>query len=166
MSMRSWVSSSPDTGRTLLAVAAAFVLAVSTGACSSATAGATGGPTGAPPTVTGAWVRPPQGMDRPAAGYLVITGGSQADALLSASSPVAGSVEVHETTTDASGMTGMHPVARIEVPAAGTVTLQPGGYHLMFMQVSGTIEVGGTVQIDLTFEKAGKITVQAEVKQG
>jgi copper(I)-binding protein len=105
-------------------------------------------------------------MERPAAGYLVITGGSQADAVLGATSPVAGSVELHETSTDASGMTGMHPISRLDVPAGATVTLQPGGYHLMFMQLTGTIAVGGTVQIDLTFEKAGKITVQAEVKQG
>jgi copper(I)-binding protein len=63
-------------------------------------------------------------------------------------------------------MTGMHPIARLAIPAGATVTLQPGGYHLMFMEITGTIEVGKTVQIDLTFEKAGKITVQAEVKQG
>lgn len=167
--MRSLVFSSPDAGRRLLAGAGALVLALSVGACSagsSGSPGATTGTTAAAPTISGAWVRPPQGMDRPAAGYLVITGGSQADALLSASSPVAGSVEIHETTTDASGMTGMHPVSRIEVATGATVSLQPGGYHLMFMGVTGTIEVGGKVRIDLTFEKAGKITVQAEVKQG
>ena len=144
----------------LVSIALVGVLA----GCSSGAA--TASPGVAKPAVSGAWVRPPQGMDRPAAGYLVITGGSQADALLGATSPVAGSVELHETSTDASGMTGMHPISRLEVPAGGTVTLQPGGYHLMFMAVTGEIVVGGTVQIDLNFEKAGKVTVQAEVKQG
>ena len=162
--MRSLVCFSPEYSRRVLRVAAALVLALSAGACTSAAAPSAS--TGVAPAVSGAWVRPPQGMDRPAAGYLLITGGSTADALLSVSSPVAGSVEMHETTTDASGMTGMHPVSRIEVPAGAAVSLQPGGYHLMFMGVSGKIEVGGKVQIDLTFEKAGKISVQAEVKQG
>lgn len=157
--MRSWASSSPDRRRRFLGFAAATVLALSLGACSA-------GPGGTAATISGAWVRPPQGMERPAAGYLVITGGTVADALIGASSPVAGSVQIHETSTDASGMTGMHPVARVEIPAGATVTFQPGGYHLMFMELSGTIEVGKTVQIDLTFEKAGKITVQAEVRQG
>ena len=157
--MPSWVSSSPDTGRRLLGVAAALVLALSLGACSA-------GPGATAPTLSGAWVRPPQGMDLPGAGYLVITGGSQADALLSASSPVAGSVEIHETSTDASGMTGMHPISRLAVPAGATVTFKPGGYHLMLMGITGTLAAGGTVQIDLTFEKAGKVSVQAEVKQG
>jgi copper(I)-binding protein len=159
MSMRSWVSSSPDALRRVLGVAAAFTLALSAGACSA-------GPGGTAPTVSGAWVRPPQGVELPGAGYFVVTGGSQADALLSASSPVAGSVEIHETSTDASGMTGMHPISRLEVPAGATVTFKPGGYHLMLMGVTGTLTVGGTVQIDLTFEKAGKISVQAEVRQG
>ena len=142
----------------------ALVAIVGVAGCSSA--GGTAAPAGAGPTVSGAWVRPPQGMDRPAAGYLVITGGSEADALLSASSPVAGSVELHETSMDSSGMTGMHPVGRLEVPAGAMVKLEPGGYHLMLMNVTGTLTVGSTVQLDLTFEKAGKVTLQAEVKQG
>lgn len=149
------------TGRTVLA---ALVVVLVLASCGSGTS--TASPSASAPTISGAWVRPPQGMDRPAAGYLVITGGSAADALVSASSPIAGKVEIHETTTDSSGMSGMRPVARIEVPAGGTVTLQPGGYHLMLLSVTGTIAVGGTVQIDLTFERAGKVTVQAEVKQG
>lgn len=147
-----------------VALAAALAAVLSLVACSS------GAPTAAPgvtaPTISGAWVRPPMGTDRPAAGYLVIAGGSQADALISISSPIAGTVELHETTTDSSGMTGMHPIGRLDVPAGGTITLQPGGYHLMFLELTGTITVGGTVQIELTFEKAGKITVQAEVRQG
>jgi copper(I)-binding protein len=107
------------------------------------------------------------GADSPGAGYMTIASSSgQADALISASSPAAGSVEIHETTTDGSGMMGMHPVDRIEVPAGGTVTLEPGGYHLMLMGLTQTLEVGSTVELDLVFERAGKVVVQADVKQG
>jgi copper(I)-binding protein len=163
--MRSSTSSSPDRGiPARLAAAAALLLGLALAACGPGAA--TTPPTGTAPAVSGAWVRPPQGMDRPAAGYLVITGGSQADALISAKSAIAGSVEIHETSMDSSGMTGMHPISRLEVPAGATVTLQPGGYHLMFMELTGTVEVGAKVQIELTFEKAGTITVEAEVRQG
>jgi hypothetical protein len=164
MSMPSSARYSPSFVRLLGALGAAFALVLSLAACSSGAA--TASPAAAAPTVTAAWVRPPQGMDRPAAGYLVITGGSQADALLGATSPAAGTVELHETSMDSSGMTGMHPISRLEIPAGATVTLQPGGYHLMLMEPTGEITVGSTVQLELTFEKAGKITVQAEVKQG
>jgi copper(I)-binding protein len=132
-----------------------FVFALA--ACSSASAA---------PTVSAAWVRPPMGADLPAAGYVTIVGGGAGDALLSASSPVATAVEVHETMAGASGMTGMRPVGRIDVAAGATVKLEPGGYHLMLMGVTGPLTVGQQVEITLTFEKAGKVSVQAEVRAG
>lgn len=153
--------SSPRSWRSQLGVAAVVVLGLSVVGC---TTGATPAPS---LSVTGAWVRTPQGMDRPAAGYFVITAGPEADALLRVSSPAAAMVEVHETTTDASGMTGMHPIERLDIPAGATVTLEPGGYHLMLMGVvEGTVEVGKTVELRLTFEKAGEIVLQAEVRAG
>jgi periplasmic copper chaperone A len=133
-----------------------FVLVVA--ACSSAGA--------ADPTVSDPWVRPPMGADRPAAGYLTITGGEEADALIAAASPVATTVEIHETAPDASGMMAMHPVDRIDVAAGATVNLEPGGYHLMLMGVTEMPAVGETVEITLTFEQAGEVKVQAEVRAG
>jgi copper(I)-binding protein len=103
------------------------------------------------------------GADRPAAGYLTISNpGGQPDALIAAASPLAGSVELHETTT-MSGMAGMQPVSKIEIPAGATVELKPGGYHLMLMNPK-PLTVGATADIELTFEKAGKVMVKAEVK--
>lgn len=119
------------------------------------------------PDVSAAWVRPPQGMDRPAGGYLVICGGAEDDALIGVTTSAAGMVEIHETTTDASGMSGMHPISRLEIPAHAIVELEPGGYHLMLMDVvEGAIEVGKTIELRLTFEDAGVIVVQAEVRAG
>lgn len=148
----------------------AAALLLSLAGCS---AGGSAAPTGASPlasgsvTVSDAWVRPAPTTDTTTAGYLTMTnGGSQADALLSATSPVAGSVEVHETSLDSSGMAGMHPVDRIPVPAGATVKLEPGGYHLMMMGLSKTLAAGDTVELDLTFEHAGKVVVQAVVRQG
>ena len=148
----------------LVALLASLLVVASLAGCSSA---ATTAPSAAAPTVSDAWVRPPMGSGQPAGGYMIITNpGGQADALVGVSSPVATSVEIHETTTDASGMTGMHPVDRLDVPAGGSVTLQPGGYHLMLMGVTQPLAVGTTVELDLVFEYAGDVTIQAEVRQG
>jgi copper(I)-binding protein len=115
--------------------------------------------------VSGAWVRPPTSPGLPAAGYLVIRNpGGQPETLTAASSLSAGSVEMHKTTT-MSGMTGMEPVSAIHIPAGGTVTLEPGGFHLMLMNPK-PMAVGDTIELVLTFEKAGTITVKAEVKNG
>jgi hypothetical protein len=143
------------TGLSVCALAAVLLSACSSGGSTSA------------PTISGAWVRPPMGADSPAAGYLTIVNSSdQPDALVSVSSPAAGSVEIHETTTDTSGMMGMQPVDRVEVPAGGTVRLEPGGFHLMMMALTQPLEVGSTVELDLMFERAGKVVVRADVKQG
>ncbi|TAK02431.1 MAG: copper chaperone PCu(A)C [Chloroflexota bacterium] len=117
-------------------------------------------------TITDPWVRPPTGPDRPAAAYLTIEAiGDRADALLAVSSPAAARCEVHETTMDSSGMAGMHPIERLEIPAGGTVKLEPGGYHIMLMEAQ-ELTVGDTVELRLEFDKAGTVVVQAEVRGG
>jgi len=134
------------------AIAAVAAMLVVVAACSA---------TAAAPTIAQAWARPaPVGGNT--AAYLTITAAQgQADALLSASSPAAGMVQVHEVSTDASGMTGMHPIERLDIPAGSTVTLEPGGYHLMVMGVDSELAVGALIELDLVFEHAGKIVVHA-----
>lgn len=145
----------------LLAVAG--LAAVALGACST---GATTAPSAATPVISDAWVRPPMGADRPAAGYLTIMNpGAAPDALIGVTSPIAMSCEIHETSMDSSGMAGMQPIDRLEIPAGGTVTLEPGGYHLMLMGAEA-MTVGSTVELRLEFETAGTVVVQAEIREG
>jgi len=147
----------PHLVRTIALVGAVAIIAAALSGCSSGA-----------PTVADPWVRLPAtaAADQTAA-YMTITNpGSSADALLSASSPAAKTVELHQSTTDASGMTSMTPVARLEIPAGGSVELKPGGYHLMMMGLLYQLMDGSKVDIDLVFEKAGKVTVKAEVRQG
>ena len=58
------------------------------------------------------------------------------------------------------------PVDRIEVPAGGSVALEPGGFHLMMLGLTETPAVGDTVELLLTFQEGGEVTVQAEVRAG
>jgi copper(I)-binding protein len=114
--------------------------------------------------VSGAWVRAAASVDGPTGGYFVVTNASGADdVLLSASSPAAGMVEMHQTTTSG-GMTGMQPVARVLVPRGGTVEFKPGGYHLMLMRLSAPLPAGTKVELTLTFQRAGSVVVQADVR--
>lgn len=168
------------TPRTALPLALTLVVMVLAAACGggsssgSASASPSGAAGGASPSVvidglyvTDAWVRPPMGPDVPGAGYLTIhnTFGND-DALVGVASPVATSVEIHESMAGDSGMMGMQPVDRIDVKVGSTVTLEPGGYHLMLMGVTDMPAVGGTVDLTLSFERAGDIVVQAEVRAG
>jgi hypothetical protein len=126
-------------------------------ACSS------GGSASGSLTVSGAWVRVPTSPDTTAAYLTIVNGTSTDDALVSASSTAAASVSIHETTTE-SGMTGMHMVPSIRIPGGGTVELKPGGYHIMLMGLTGDLKAGATIQLVLTFEHAGVVTVTAEVR--
>jgi copper(I)-binding protein len=117
--------------------------------------------------VEDAWARPSMGMERAAAAYLVLVNETgQADALVSADSPAAATVELHETTAGASGMMAMHPVDRIDLPADGRVALEPGGLHVMLIDLVAELAVGDTIELTLTFEHAAPVTVSATVREG
>ena len=118
-------------------------------------------------SVSGAWVRPTVDASQPSAGYLAITNGSDAaDVLIHVSSPAAASVELHRTSMDESGMAGMQPMAQLDVAAGATVSLQPDGMHLMLSGLTGPLRVGDHVELDLTFQHAGAVVVDAVVRQG
>jgi hypothetical protein len=160
MSMQSLRRSLPSR----IALLAAAVLAALAGCSSGAT------PTAAPGaiTVSNASFREPTAPGAPAAVYLTIANaGSEGDALLGATSPDAASVELHETSMDSSGMMGMHPIERLEIPAKGSVTLEPGGYHFMLMGVTDEAMIAGaTIELRLEFERAGSVVVEIVTPQG
>ncbi|MFT8246498.1 copper chaperone PCu(A)C [Roseomonas sp. BN140053] len=89
--------------------------------------------------------------------------GAQADRLVSASSPAARAVELHNTVRDGDVMR-MQPVPSIEIPAGGSVTLQPGGLHIMLVGLAQAARPGSTVPLTLNFERSGAVTVQLAVQ--
>jgi periplasmic copper chaperone A len=75
--------------------------------------------------------------------------------LLSASSPAAKVVEIHEMAMEGSVMK-MRAIQALELPAGKTVELKPGGYHIMFIGLSQALKVGDTVPVNLVVEGADK----------
>jgi copper(I)-binding protein len=61
---------------------------------------------------------------------------------------------------------GMQKVDRLEISAGSKVELKPGSYHVMLIGLKRELQVGETIEIVLTFEKAGDVTVSAEVRAG
>jgi copper(I)-binding protein len=97
-----------------------------------------------------------------AGGFMKIENKGAADQLLSASSPVAGEVQLHEMSMDGQVMK-MRQVKDIPVPAGGAVELKPGGLHLMFMNIKAPLTAGETVPVKLKFAKAGEVEVKMPV---
>jgi len=100
-----------------------------------------------------------------AAGYMTIKNtGTTSDRLVSASTPVAGNIEIHEMTMD-DGVMKMRPVAGgLEIKPGATVELKPSAIHLMIMNVKQPIEKGRPFLATLTFEKAGPVDVEFSVE--
>ena len=97
-----------------------------------------------------------------AGGFLKSENKGAADQLISASSPAAGEVQLHEMAMDGNVMR-MRQVKDIALPANGAVELKPGGLHLMFMNIKAPLSVGETVPVKLKFAKAGEVEVRLSV---
>ena len=97
-----------------------------------------------------------------AGGFMKIENKGAADQLVSASSPVAGEVQLHEMAMDGNVMK-MRQVKDIAVPAGGEVELKPGGLHLMFMNIKAPLTAGESVPVKLKFAKAGEVEVKMPV---
>ena len=116
--------------------------------------------------ISHAWARAMLPNQPAGGGYMVIANqGQEADRLMSASSPAAARVEIHTMEVINDVMT-MRPVdGGLEIPAASTVELKPGGLHVMFMGVETPFKDGDTVPVTLTFEKAGSVEVNFPVRK-
>ena len=98
------------------------------------------------------------------AGYMVIKNtGSTNDKLVGAQVDFADMSMLHETVIDSNNVASMKMVDAIPVLAEQTVALKTGGFHIMFTGVKGDLKVGDTVKINLQFESAGRISVNAKV---
>jgi hypothetical protein len=115
-------------------------------------------------SVTNPWAPPsPAGVDV-AAGYVTLRNNEDAeDQLLSASSPRATSVEIHEMTMDGAVMR-MRAMPSLPIPAHGEVTLAPGGMHLMFIGVAQPFAVDEQIPVTLTFANAGQVELVLSVR--
>lgn len=96
--------------------------------------------------------------------FAEITGGTDADSLVAAAFAGAERAEVHESTADGDGMRGMRAVPAAPVPAGGALSLRPGGVHVMLIGLDRDLMAGDSVDVDLTFARAGTRTVRAGVR--
>ena len=116
--------------------------------------------------VSDAWVRGTVAEQKATGAFMQLTsvaGGK----LVSASSPAAGVVEIHEMKMDGNTM-HMRAIPGLDLPAGKAVELKPGGYHVMLLDLKAPLAAGSTVDLSLVVEgKDGKretIVVKAPVR--
>jgi copper(I)-binding protein len=115
--------------------------------------------------ITHPWARPTPNAAPTAAGYLSITNhGKTPDRLLGGASPLAGSIEPH-TMSMAGGIMRMRLAADgFEIAPGATLTLSPGGSHLMIVGPRRPFKAGDRIPATLRFAHAGEVKVEFAVQ--
>jgi copper(I)-binding protein len=98
------------------------------------------------------------------AGYFRVENDGQADTLVSVKSTVTQMVQLHEVVTEGSSSKMQEKEGGFPIPADGTLELAPGAFHLMMMNLKEPLKDGDTVELELTFAKAGTVKVTAPVR--
>lgn len=104
--------------------------------------------------VTDAWARATVPGQKVSGAYMNIQSDTDAR-LVSATSAAVPRVEVHEMKMEGDVMR-MREVKFIDLPGGKAVSLEPGGYHIMLMNLKQPIKAGEIVPIVLTIESGGK----------
>jgi len=113
--------------------------------------------------VSQAWSRATPKGAKVAGGYLTVENRGAQDRLLSAYSPAAAKVEIHQMTIQ-DGIMAMRPLDEgLAIPSGATVTLAPGGEHIMFVGLAAPFEEGQRIPVTLIFRRSGKIETTFDV---
>ena len=151
----------------LIAGLAVVGLVLAATACGRSASGAQGDGV----TVTDVWSRATAAQATTGVVYFTVESAND-DEIVAAGVPadIAASAQIHQTTTSVAGdsssggMMGMHKVSSIALPAGQEVAFEPGGNHVMLIDLAGPLEDGQTFDVTLNFRTAPPMTVTATVR--
>ena len=97
-------------------------------------------------------------------GYMTITNeGTAPDKVSCVSDDASAQCQIHSMTMEG-GVMKMRPVeGGLEIKPGQTITLKPGGFHVMFVDLKHQLEQGKTVKATLKFDNAGTVDVEYPV---
>jgi copper(I)-binding protein len=110
------------------------------------------------------WARPgSQGQTSGA--YLTITNGTASvDTLVQVSSNVAKKTELHKSIKNEDGTMSMQPAGNQIIEDGSKLQLQPGGLHIMLINLKRDLGIGDSLDISLEFSRVGTKTITVPVQ--
>lgn len=116
--------------------------------------------------LSNAWVRATPPNASVAGAFLEIrNAGKQSDLLLSAETDIAERVEIHEMKMAGDVMQMREVPEGLAIPAGKSLSLKPGGFHLMLIAPKRPLTEGERVEITLRFAKGGEMTAVFAVRR-
>lgn len=86
------------------------------------------------------------------------------DRLIGAKSNISKITEIHENIIDPdNGRMMMRKIKALDIPQKGSVTLQPKGYHVMFIGLNAPLKIDNSFPLTLVFEKAGEQNITVKI---
>ncbi len=111
------------------------------------------------------WARATTSSAPAGGGFLTITNkGTTRDRLIAVRTPVAEQAQVHEMKMDGNVMRMRALDGGLEILPGATVTLAPGGLHLMLMGLRKPLVRDTRVPLTLVFEKAGSVEIELSIE--
>lgn len=115
------------------------------------------------PVISNAWISEAPPVAKNNAAFVTLKNGTRKDALLGVETPAAGAAELHQMSM-AGGLMRMQRLPLINLAPNAELKFGPGGRHIMLINMKSPLKAGDKVPLTLIFRKAGKITVEAEVR--
>jgi copper(I)-binding protein len=115
--------------------------------------------------IENAWVRPAAKGMNSALYFNLDNVTTKADALYKVTSKIAELVQLHATVKNDDGTMGMKEIKQIAIPANSVIKFEPGGYHVMLINLKKRLRVNSKVEFTFYFKDGGKVKVKAVVKK-
>lgn len=120
-------------------------------------------------TVEYAWVRTTDEARKPGmtGAFMSLSNPSDKEIrLVTCSSPIAGTCQIHEMVKDATGAMVMQEAkGGVPVPAGGHLHLKPGGFHVMLMDLKKKLPAGDEVEVTVAFDDGVSKTVKKAAEE-
>ena len=98
------------------------------------------------------------------AGYFVISNKNSDPVILKKVTADFGKAMLHKTDVDKKGVAKMKHLKSIAVPGNGLLKLEPGGTHIMFMNISIEFDESRKYPVTLVFEEQGSLDIDLKLK--
>ena len=110
------------------------------------------------------WIKESIGNSSTTSGYITIKNNNEFDDyLVEIKSNISNKAEVHQMIVENDIMKMKSLVGGIKVKAKSIIYLKPGANHIMFMKLQNKIKLNSVHQVNLVFQKAGKLILNMPV---
>ncbi len=115
--------------------------------------------------LSGGWARPAKQGDTSGAYLTIANGTASRDTLIDISSNIAENAELHRSIeNDETGTIEMRPAGQQTIASGDKLRLEPGGLHIMLINLSRDLTVGDSLSISLKFTRVGTQTLKVPVQ--